>query len=74
MGVKRGVEKEPFHIKDKFLGDVDGGRKMGSWGITMRESDYGLDLLGTIVDTQIASRIHMDFDSEMRLTGGKGGR
>ena len=26
---------------------------MGSWGITMRQSDYGLDLLGTIVDTQL---------------------
>ena len=26
---------------------------MSSWGITMRESDYGLDLLGTIVDTQL---------------------
>ena len=24
---------------------------MGSWGITMRQSDYGLDPLGTIVDT-----------------------
>ena len=26
---------------------------MGSWGITMRQSDYGLDLLGTIVDAQL---------------------
>ena len=26
---------------------------MGSWGITMRESDYGLDLLDTIVTTQL---------------------
>ena len=26
---------------------------MGSWGITMRESDYGLDLLDTIVATQL---------------------
>ena len=26
---------------------------MGSWGVTMRQSDYGLDLLGTIVDTQL---------------------
>ena len=26
---------------------------MGSWGITMKQSDYGLDLLGTIVDTQL---------------------
>lgn len=26
---------------------------MGSWDITERQSDYGLDLLGTIVDTQL---------------------
>ena len=26
---------------------------MGSWGITMWQSDYGLDLLGTIVDTKL---------------------
>ena len=26
---------------------------MGSWGVTMRQSDYGLDLLGTIVDTRL---------------------
>ena len=26
---------------------------MGSWGVNMRQSDYGLDLLGTIVDTQL---------------------
>ena len=26
---------------------------MGSWGITMRQSDYGLDLLGAIIDTQL---------------------
>ena len=26
---------------------------MGSWGITMRESDYSLDLLDTIVTTQL---------------------
>ena len=33
---------------------------MGSWGITMRESDYGLDLLGTIVGTQL---IAVDFST-----------
>ena len=27
---------------------------MGSWGVTMRQSDYGLDLLGTIVDAGVA--------------------
>ena len=26
---------------------------MGSWGTTMRQSDYGLDLLGTIVDMKL---------------------
>ena len=26
---------------------------MGSWDITMRQSDYGLDLLGAIIDTQL---------------------
>ena len=33
---------------------------MGSWGVTMRQSDYGLDLLGTIVDTQLKT---VDFSS-----------
>ena len=26
---------------------------MGSWGITMRESDYGLDLLNVIIEEQL---------------------
>jgi len=26
---------------------------MGAWGITMRQSDYGLDLLGIVVETQL---------------------
>lgn len=26
---------------------------MGAWGITMRESDYGLDLLSIIVEEQL---------------------
>ena len=33
---------------------------MSSWGITMRESDYGLDLLGVIVGTQLKAA---DFSS-----------
>ena len=33
---------------------------MGSWGITMRQSDYGLDLLGVIVGTQLKAA---DFSS-----------
>ena len=31
---------------------------MGAWGITTRESDYGLDLLGTVVKVQLKQ---MDF-------------
>ena len=34
---------------------------MGSWGITMRQSDYGLDLPGTIVDTQLKAVIFFTF-------------
>ena len=41
-----------WHNKDKFF-QTEKEVKMGSWGITMRQSDYGLDLLGTIVDTQL---------------------
>ena len=33
---------------------------MGSWGITMRESDYGLDLLGAIVNRQLKA---LDFST-----------
>ncbi len=35
---------------------------MGAWGITMRQSDYGLDLLGTIVDTQLKQVDFADFN------------
>ena len=35
---------------------------MGSWGITMRQSDYGLDLLGTIVDTQLKAANFLTFN------------
>ena len=52
MGVWRGGDKARLDIKDKFLDDVE-GVKMGTWGITIRQSDYGLDLLGTIVDTRL---------------------
>ena len=51
MGVWRGGDKAGLHIKDKFLGIFGQHKKevkMGSWGVTMRQSDYGLDLLGTI--------------------------
>ena len=56
MGVRRGGEKAGLHIKDKFPGNFGRRKKevkMGSWGITMRESDYGLDLLGAIIDRQL---------------------
>ena len=33
---------------------------MGSWGITMRESDYGLDLLSAIVNRQLKA---LDFST-----------
>ena len=39
---------------------------MGSWGITMRESDYGLDLLGAIVDRQLKAVDFSTFNVEMR--------
>ena len=48
----RGGDKVGLHIKDKFL-DVVEACKMGTWGITMKQSDYGLDLLGTIVDARL---------------------
>ena len=34
---------------------------MGAWGITMRESDYGLDLLGTVVKAQLKQTDFSDF-------------
>lgn len=56
MGVRRGGENQGCTLRTN-LGQIFGrhrkGVKMGSWGITMRESDYGLDLLGTIVGTQL---------------------
>ena len=30
---------------------------MGAWGITMRQNDYDLNLLGTIVDTKLKEQI-----------------
>ena len=34
---------------------------MGSWGVTMRQSDYGLDLLGTIVNTRLKTVDFLSF-------------
>ena len=35
---------------------------MNSWGITMRESDYSLDLLGTNIDTQLKAVNYLTFN------------
>ena len=40
---------------------------MGSWGITERQSDYGLDLLGTIVDTQLKQADFATFNAAEAL-------
>lgn len=42
-----------FH---KFLGPRR-GLKMGARGITMRESDYGVDLLGTVIKAHKADEL-----------------
>ena len=34
---------------------------MGTWGITMRQSDYGLDLLGIIVNTRLKTVDFLSF-------------
>lgn len=52
MRGKRGDEQTGLHIKDKFLDDVK-EMKMDFWGITMRESDYGLDLLSAIANSRL---------------------
>ena len=60
-GSTRGGKKPGLHLKDKFsLAEKE--VKMGSWGITMRQSDYGLDLLGTIIDTQLKEADFAAFD------------
>ena len=40
---------------------------MGSWGVTMRQSDYGLDLLGTIVDTQLKA-VNLRLRTRLKLS------
>jgi len=35
---------------------------MGAWGITMRQSDYGLDLPGNIVDTKPKEAVFATFN------------
>ena len=60
MGVWKGGDKTGLHIKDKFFFDVEGG-KMGTWGITMRQSHYGLDPLRAIVDTRLKTVDFLSF-------------
>ena len=52
MGAWEGVIKQSCTLRTNFW-TMWKEAKMGFWGITMRQSDYGLDLLGTIVDTQL---------------------
>ena len=40
---------------------------MGSWGITMRQSDYGLELLGTIVDAQLKAVNFLTFMESFKV-------
>ena len=59
-GYGEGVIKQGCTLRTNFwtmLKEV----KMGSWGITMRQSDYGLDLLGTIVDTRLKTADFLSF-------------
>ena len=52
MGSAEGGEKPGLHLKDKFF-ETAREAKMGAWGITVRQSDDGLDLLDTIVAGQL---------------------
>ena len=52
MGSAEGGEKPGLHLKDKFF-QTAREAKMGAWGITVRQSDDGLDLLDTIVAGQL---------------------
>ena len=42
------------------MDDVEGD-KMGTGGITIRQSDYGLDLLGTFVNMRLKTVIFLSF-------------
>ena len=52
MGSTGGGEKPRLHLKDKFFQTAK-EVEMGAWGITVRQSDDGLDLLDTIVMEQL---------------------
>ena len=43
MGAEEGGDKRGLHLKDKFF-QTTKEVKMGSWDITMRQSDYELNL------------------------------
>ena len=45
---------------------------MGAWGILERQSDYGLDLLGTIVGTQLKAVDFAICTIYVRVTGHDG--
>ena len=54
MGSTGGGDKRGPHLKDKFFRPRR-RIKMRAWGIKERQSDYGLDLLETIVATQLSA-------------------
>ncbi len=55
-----GGEKAGLHLNDKFSW-TNWEVKYGNLGITMRQSDCGLDLLGAIIDTQLKQADHATF-------------
>lgn len=52
MRAEEGGDKRGLHIKDKFF-QTTKEVKMGSWDITMRQSDYELNLLKIVVKIQL---------------------
>ena len=52
MGAEEGGDKRGLHLKDKFF-QTTKEVKMGSWDITMRQSDYELNLLKIVVKIQL---------------------
>ena len=61
-GSGEGVKKQGCTLRTNFwkFWTTNKEVKMGFWGITMRESDYGLDLLGAIVNGQLKA---LDFST-----------
>lgn len=52
MGAEEGGDKRGLHLKDKFF-QTTKEVKMDSWDITMRQSDYELNLLKIVVKIQL---------------------